>query len=310
MKCLVTGATGFIGRELCSQLGEQGDVVIAFSHSGATLPDGTATAALDLANTSLDPAALEGVDVVFHLAGIAHQQATQDAYQQLNYAATLDLARAAAAAGVGCFVFLSSVKAMGPAGGLRVRCEQDYNEPQDAYGQSKWQAECELRSLYADSDMTVRIIRPALVYGPQAKGNLQLLSKGVARGLPRPPGEGGRSMIALVDLVGLLCEVARLDGKGVKTWIATDGQCYSTRQVYDLMRAQQGRSTGRAWCPRWGWRLAAAAADIMRSSPESTWNKLFATELYSNEAVCRDLGWQPTLQLADVLSRTPEAVNQ
>ena len=109
MKCLVSGATGFIGRHLCRQLQERGDCVIALSRTGAPLSGGAPTLALDLAQAMPARELLRGVDVVFHLAGIAHQQADPAAYTALNEQATLQLARACSAAGVARFVFLSSV---------------------------------------------------------------------------------------------------------------------------------------------------------------------------------------------------------
>jgi nucleoside-diphosphate-sugar epimerase len=302
VKCLVTGASGFVGRRLCQQLAVDGQTVIALSRQGTPLPDGTATLALDLATHELDGALLRGVDVVYHLAGIAHQQAQEFAYQQLNYRATVKLARLAAAAGVKCFVFVSSVKAMGAPDSLRPRREDECTVPTDPYSLSKWQAECSLREEFADSAMSVIILRPALVYGPGAKGNLGRLAAGVRRGMPRPPAGGARSMLAIQDLVDLLCKVADDPAPGVQTWIACGDHPYSARAIYDLMRTASGKGAGVAWLPRWGWRLGAALLDLLSpGGNESTFDKLFGTELYSNAAVLADTAWRPSWQLEDVI---------
>ena len=302
MKCLVTGASGFVGRQLCRQLAVNTQTVIALSRSGASLPDGTATVALDLATQEPDVALLQGVDVVYHLAGIAHQRATESAYQQLNYRATVKLARLSATAGVKCFVFVSSVKAMGAPDSARPRREDECTVPDDPYSLSKWQAECALRDEFSDSAMSVIILRPALVYGPGAKGNLGLLAAGVRLGMPRPPADGARSVMALQDLVDLLCKVVNEPTPGVHTWIACDNRPYSTRAIYDLMRTASGKGAGVAWLPRWGWRLGAALLDLL--SPrgnESTFDKLFGSELYSNAAVLAHTDWRPHRQLDDVI---------
>ena len=300
MKCLVSGATGFIGRRLCRQLLARGDQLIALSKSGSALADGTPTLALDLAVADPDSQVLQGVDVVFHLAGIAHQHAPAAAYNELNYQATLRLARLAAAAGVSRFVFLSSVKAMGPAAGAVVRGEPDCIEPQDAYGLSKRRAEIALGEEFAGSRMSVFILRPALVYGGEAKGNLPLLARAVRLGLPRPPAGGGRSMVDLQDLVELLCQVSTLSIEGVHSWIVCDGQAYTTRQMCDELRRAGGKGVGLSWLPRWGWRLAAALLDAVSArSGESTYSKLFGYELYSNAAVLAATGWRPRRTLAD-----------
>lgn len=302
MKCLVTGATGFVGRALCAGLLARGHELVAISRSGGSLPDGTPTHPVDFSADRLPPALLEGVDTVFHLAGIAHQRAARNSYAAVNHRATVQLARDAQSAGVGRFIFLSSVKAMGPADTQQARSENDCATPGDDYGLSKWRAECELRSDFDGAAMGVMIIRPALVYAARAKGNLALLQRGIDLGLPRPPEEGGRSMIALADLVDLLCLAATVPCAGVITWIACDGHRYSTRRIYDLLRQQAGKGPGVAWCPRWLWRLAAACHDILFPSAESIWDKLFATELYSNAAVCRALDWAPRLTLEAVLA--------
>ena len=89
MKCLVTGATGYIGRHLCRQLIARGDSITALSKTGTLLPDSTPTSAIDLARSMPQRELFEGVDVVFHLAGIAHQNAPASAYRELNELATL-----------------------------------------------------------------------------------------------------------------------------------------------------------------------------------------------------------------------------
>jgi nucleoside-diphosphate-sugar epimerase len=294
VKCLVSGATGFIGRDLCRQLAGRGDLVTALGRRGGCLPDGTPVHAVDLASADPDPALLQRVDVVFHLAGIAHRRAGAAAYHEVNYLATLRLARLAAAAGARCFIFLSSVKAMGAPPGAGARGEEECLLPGDPYGLSKWRAECALREEFAGSPMAVVILRPALVCGPGARGNLRLLARAGRWGLPRPPALGGRSMIALPDLVELLCEIADHPPAGVQTWIACDGRAYSSRDLYDLLREAGGRGRGAAWLPRWGWRLAASLLDRLRPRPgESTWDRLFGYELYSNRALLAATGWRP-----------------
>lgn len=301
MKCLVSGATGYIGRHLCQQLLARGDSVIALSKSGASLPDGTPTQAVDLALALPARELLEGVDVVFHLAGIAHQKADAQAYRIVNEQATLQLARRAAASGVSDFIFLSSVKAMGPANTDLERTEKDCSAATDPYGWSKWSAENGLLAEFNQGPMAVVIVRPALVYGPAAKGNLALLARGVRAGLPRPPALGARSMVSLDDLVALLCTLSCESRPGVRTFIATDGQHYSTRYVYEQLRLAVGKGTGVAWLPAFMWRLAAALLDLRRGGQgETTFEKLFGTELYSNAAALAGTSWRPQQQLKDL----------
>jgi UDP-glucose 4-epimerase len=305
VKCLVSGATGFIGRQLCQQLVARGDTVIALSKYGAPLSSGEPSLALDLAVSDPDDELLRGVDVVFHLAGIAHRQERESAYEELNYLATVRLARLASAAGIRCFIFLSSVKAMGPPASPAVRAESACTQPVDAYGLSKLQAERALQEQFSQDQMAVVIVRPALVYGANAKGNLQMLATAVRWGLPRPPQGGIRSMIALDDLVELLCVIARRPPpSGVHTWIACGIDSYSTRAIYDLLREASGMGRGVGWLPRWVWRAGTQLLDMaFGRHDESTYDKLFATEQYSNAAVLKDTDWQPRIRLEDVIGQ-------
>lgn len=147
------------------------------------------------------------------------------------------------------------------------------------------------------------IVRPALVYGAEAKGNLQSLATGVRWGLPRPPRLGRRSMIALDDLVELLWVIAQRPPVGVRTWIACGADTYSTQEIYDLLRVMRGKTQGIAWLPHWVWRVGAGLMDIVRGRRGGhTYEKLFGTELYSNAAVVKATGWHPRSRLGDVMA--------
>lgn len=300
MKCLVTGATGFVGRELCGQLVAQGHDLVPMSHSGAVLDDGTPTHALDLVTSGVPATLWRGVQVVFHLAGIAHQHAPAELYERLNHQATLELARAAEQAGVGCFIFLSSVKSMGPAPGQQSRSEHDVTEATESYGQSKWRAECGLRSQLQQSAMKLLILRPALVYGREPRANLAMLLAAARRGWPAPPSLGERSMVALEDLVALLLQLVESAPAGTHTWIVCDGYTYSARSIYDQARVAMGLPPGRAWLPLWLWAVGCWLRDTLGNG-ESTYQKIFGNERYDGRAVTAATGWRPRLRLSDVM---------
>ena len=268
MKCLVTGASGFIGRELCRQLPARGATV---------------------AQTGREPpsrAQLAGVAIVYHAAGIAHRSADPADYQTCNYRATLDLAHRAADAGVQRFVFLSSVNA---------------GEAAEPYGYWKWRTEQALLSAYAEGAMSVVILRPALVYGPGARGNLQLLIKAVRRGLPTPPAGKSRSMISVEDLCDALCRIADVDpGRGV-ILTATDGQSYDLQRLHRAFALALGRRPSRPWLPLWCWWAASLGADLLRRRrPGDLYTRLFDGALFSNQRLCDALGWVPRQRLEDV----------
>lgn len=309
MKCVVTGASGFIGAALCAQLARAGHEVVPWSRSAACIALSTgqplATRPVELCD-ELPPGCLDGVDVVVHLAGIAHQRARARDYDAVNYEATLRLARTAHAAGVSHFLFVSSVKAMGAPADDAARSEEDCVVPDEPYGLSKWRAETALYREFGGTSLRLSIVRPALVYGPGAKGNLQRLARGVQRGLPRPPAGGQRSCIALADLVEILCGAVAAPPRAVRTWIAC-AEAYSTQEIYDLVRGALGKAPARSWTPLWAWRVASALLDALQGSgDQTTFTRLFATEVYSNARLLSESPWRPRACLAD----TPQVLLQ
>ncbi len=278
MKCLVTGATGFIGSELCRQLQARGRTV---ERCGRETPTET-----QLADTQ----------AVFHCAGIAHRSAADQDYETHNYQATVALAGRCAEAGVARFVFLSSVIAV---------------DPVDAYGRWKLRTEEALLSEYRDAGMNVVIVRPALVYGPGVGGNLARLLGLVRQGMPTPPPGKPRSMIGLRDLCEALCLLTEVDPGRGQVFFITDGEAYDLRRIHHCFVRALGREPGPQRWPGWCWRLVCALYDTLRLAPVSgaTYRRLFDGRQVSNTTLCKALGWQPRENLetvaAQMVSGTP-----
>ena len=222
IRALVTGATGFIGRALCA---------------GAS---GWQISAVDQRKPGWE-AALDGQEVVVHLAGVAHTRADEAVYQAVNVDATLRLAEAAARAGVRRFVFVSSIKVNGEATPPdRPFRAADVPAPVDAYGRSKWRAE---QALARVPELEVVVVRPPLVYGPGVRANFLRLLQLVDSGLPLPFASvrNRRSLIFVGNLVSLLMRCATLPGCGGKTLLAADGEGLSTPELVRRMAVALGR---------------------------------------------------------------------
>jgi nucleoside-diphosphate-sugar epimerase len=131
-------------------------------------------------------------------------------FRKVNLYGTLNLARQCVNAGVKRFIYLSSIG----VNGLRTRphslfAEVDAPNPHNAYALSKYEAEIGLMEIAKESKLEVVIIRPPLIYGPDAPGNFGMLLRLVQKGIPLPflGVRNKRSFIALDNLIDfiLLC---------------------------------------------------------------------------------------------------------
>ena len=254
MRVLVTGASGFVGRSLCARLMADGHGVIAAVRRPGTAPVQTTESVVgDLAGPVDWTGPMTGVDAVVHLAARVHvmRESAADpdaAFAAVNVAATGRLADAARAAGVRRFLFLSSVKALGEATEGRPFRDDDPAAPLDAYGRSKRDGE---DLLAAFDGIEVVILRPPLVYGAGATGNLRTLARLVRRGVPLPVAgiRNRRSLIGAANLAGAIAFcLGRTDAVGHRLVVADTH--LSTEALARALAAADGRSARLLPVPR------------------------------------------------------------
>ncbi len=247
---LVTGATGFVGGQLIRRLADQPSILVRGAVRATPAGDQPGLIAVGEINGDTDwSEALQGQRVVVHTAARAHIMDDTAAdplteFRSVNVAGTLNLARQAAAAGVGRFVFISSIKVNGeqtPSDACFMA--DDAPVPEDPYGISKWEAEQGLRELASETGMDVVIIRPPLVYGPGVKGNFASMIKLVGRGLPLPLGavHNKRSLVALDNLVDLIITCIDHPGAANETFLVSDGEDLSTTQLLQGVAEAMGK---------------------------------------------------------------------
>lgn len=262
MRILITGAGGYIGRACVRGFAQQGWTVRAASRSPQPLPgvEPAQVAAID-GETSWGQH-LQGVDAVLHLAGVAHQPHTDaDTYRRVNADGTRQLARAAAASGVRRFVFVSSIAVYSRKAATQGLDEASPLAPDDPYGRSKAEAEVALVEAAQGSVMTWTVIRPPLVYGPDAPGNFRRLVGLVRRGIPLPlaAANAPRSYIGLDNLVSALECAARQPEAANQAYLVSDGEEAGTAQLIRWI-AQGLARPPRLFCvPEAALRLGAAA---------------------------------------------------
>lgn len=242
MTALVTGADGFVGRALCARMEAIGERV----------RPATRETVGDLERISNWSPILDGVDVVYHVAGRAHVTNERDdaeaAYRRTNVDATIALATAAARAGVRHFVYVSSVKAAGERSGQHPLRESDPPTPEDAYGRSKRAAEQALETIRNEAPMLVTIVRPPLVFGPGVRANFLSLLRAVDRGTPLPLAlvQNHRSFIYVGNLADALIASVRAGRAASSTFFVSDGEDLATPDLVRRLARALGRPA-RLW---------------------------------------------------------------
>jgi len=305
MRVLLTGATGFVGGALLRYLSAAGTcVVAAVRSSGAMRSSERVFEVGDISADTQWASALECITVVVHTAARAHmsQEVSSDPlaeYRGVNVEGTLNLARQAAAAGVQRFVFISSI---GVNGNINVRpfTALDAPHPVDPYAQSKWEAEQGLWRIQQETGMEVVIIRPPLVYGPEAPGNFGSLVRWIGKGIPLPLGaiHNRRSLVGIDNLVDLIVRCIDHPAAANQVFLAGDGCDLSTTELLRLVGDAMGRPA----------RLIPVPAGVLKLCAALFGRKAMAQRLLGSLQVdisqtCETLDWQPPFTVEEGLKR-------
>ena len=159
-------------------------------------------------------------DTIFHVAGIAHQDAKADQeelYYKVNRDLTIEVALKAKSEGVQQFIFMSSMIVYGASskiGETKVITRDTVPEPINFYGNSKLQAEQGILPLQSE-EFNIVVIRPPMIYGKGSKGNYPLLAK-FARCSPIFPNIiNQRSMIHIDNLTQFIRVMIDYEENGI-----------------------------------------------------------------------------------------------
>src|ERR1700761_109694 len=198
MKVLISGASGFVGKNLTVFLKDNGHKIIAVSRNPETECE------ISWEQLLADYVSTSDVDVFVHLAGKAHDlRNTSDAseYFEINTELTKRFFDLFIKSDAATFIFMSSVKAAADTveGELKEEVDPD---PKTAYGQSKQQAEQYILHSDLPANKRVLILRPCMIHGPGNKGNLNQLYNFVKKGIPYPLAafDNKRSFLSMVNL--------------------------------------------------------------------------------------------------------------
>ena len=242
--------------------------------------------AVDTMNDAWKEADFSKYDVVYHVAGIAHVNADpkmEALYYKVNRDLTVEVARAAKAAGVKQFIFMSSQIVFHESQSLKteVLTADTKENPNGFYGDSKLQAEKGLHELECDA-FKVCILRPPMIYGPNSKGNFPRLVKLAQKTPLFPAWHNKRSMLYIDNLAEFVKQAILRELSG--TFYPQNRELADTVEIIRFFAKANGH---KVWITRLLNPFVWLGSFILQPI-----NKMFATYYYDPEMSKVDFDYQ------------------
>ncbi len=305
MKILVTGATGFVGSKLMTELKAKNyDAVGTSRRSLQTMPN-----LINIGEISEQTdwsAALNGCDVVIHTAGRAHMMKDQAddklaEFRRVNRDATLKLAHDAKAAGVTHFIFISSIGVNGNATSGEPFSETSLPATTSDYAISKLEAELALKEQFADTSMAITIIRPALICGANAPGNILRLLKLVESGIPLPLKgvKNKRGMVSLDNVVSFIIACVNNPLAKNELFVLADKEKPTTEEIIRAFAAGMNKRARVIWFP-----VSIIKFGLKVIGKENIYEQLFGSLEIDATKASRLLNWQAPTTLYETMKKT------
>lgn len=287
-KLLFTGASGFLGRNIRPILQESFEIYTI----GLIEED---TYCIDISGSI--PELNEEYDIVLHAAGKAHiipkTKEEEQAFFDINYMGTVNLCKALEVTGLPkSFIFISTVAVYGCEFGDNITEEHLLNGV-TPYAKSKIMAEEFVQDWCDKNGVTLGIIRPSLIAGPNAPGNLGAMVNGIKTGRYLSIGDGkARKSVVMVEDIAKL--VVLLSEKGGIYNVCDNGQP-NFRELEKIICSQLGCKLPFN-VPYWFAKCLAILGDYLGSkAPINTLKlkKITTSLTFSNAKAINELGWKP-----------------
>ena len=306
----MTGGTGFIGSHLVEALLKKGIQVRCLLRKTSDLkwlkglPIEVNWGDCNDKNSLRE--AVEGVEQVFHLAGVT-KAVHKKTYFEVNAFGTENLIHACLENNprIQKFIYLSSQAAAGPSRNGNKKKESDQCKPVSPYGQSKQMGE-ELAMAHAQ-ELPLLILRPSAVYGPRERDIytfFKLLSKRIKPCLPSK--DQHISLCYVEDIIQAILLAAQVKGSSGEIFFLSDGQDYRLEEIGDIFAQAMGVNAFCIRVPEWMIIGMASFSEYLSklSGKPPLLNKGKVEEILQRNWVCditkakTALGFEPHISLA------------
>jgi len=297
---LITGANGFLGSAIVRHaLDSKIPISATDLHESPRIP-GTTYVPSDILSA---PVPLpKGLTCVIHAAGLAHifdSTQTQNApFHPVNVTGTVNMLEAAAQAGVGHFILVSSVSVYGPF------TEGIYDEgavcsPVGPYASSKYEAERQAREIAEKTGMALTIVRLATLYGEDDPGNVGRLVRSLDRGrfIWIGAGSNRKSLLYKGDAARACLTVASRPASGIKVYNVSAPPC-TMRDIVDGIGAALGKRPLPVVVPAG---LALFLSGMLSSNLHKTIEKWLSEDIYDTSRFNEAFGFQTMTSLSEGL---------
>lgn len=312
---LVTGATGMVGRRVVQAFVSSGfrvRILAATKRERYPFPLEVEVRIGDVAEPAVARSAVEGVNVIVHMAALLHAVSgaipDQEAYRRTNLEGTRAIVDAALEANVRRFVFFSTIAVYGHGHG-ELWDETFPARPDTPYAITKAEAErVVLDARRSDGEPLSVVLRIAAVFGGNLKGNYLRLVKALASGrfVPVGPGRNRRALINDRDVAEAALLAATHPAAAGRVYNVSDGTEYALADVIDAICHALGRRPPRLHVPltpvRWTVGLVEALARLASARPpisRATLEKYTEDVRVDSRLIREELGFVPSVGLRE-----------
>jgi len=302
-KVIVVGASGFIGRNLTRYLHSNNFSITAVSREPIKVFP-PSVEYVSVADFIADKYSLRNVDAVIFAAGIAHggTRSESGSCREVNVNLALEVAQKCKSSEVSRFIYLSSIAVHGTSSDGRAPFNaSDELAPVGEYAYSKAEAEDRLTRLLHNSSVGLVIIRPPLVFGPDAPGNFRHLRKLASLPIPLPFGgiNNRRSYVSIWNLMELIsiC-ISHPNADGQVFLVKEDISPSTTQLLLDMRKTLQ--------CSLWLFPVSPIFCRILASlfNLDAIYNKLYGSFEIDDAYTRKILNWTPNLSYEEGLRKS------